>query len=479
MHRLSYRNFGTYEALIATHTIAPTARIRWYEIRSPANNPTVYRQGTFAPDANYRWNQSIAMDGLGDIAIGYNMSSSLLHPGIYYTGRVVSDLPNTLQSENQVIVGEGSQVGGTHWGDYSSISVDPIFDCAFWQVGEYYNTITSPVNIFDWNTRIAHYAFPQCVGCFGDCNRDQQVTINEAITLVNIANGQSQRGGAPYTTCPQGDANEDGWITISDLVTAVNHILSGCPTAPASPPPTPGPLSAQFAISSFTGKPGDTKTFGVAVVNANGYTPTCAGLQLDLKFPANVISQPNCTINATTLPDFTLDTTSIAGGQMRTLIHSTEMGSISTFTVVPSGVVLYTCTAQVLISAPLGTYNLSGTFNYMSDPEGNPVTTIVAPGTITVNTTGGGCAMVTSTDDSAGSLALLIPVALLLTVRWRTRRSIAVALCGVTAAVLVLSGTGWTQDDVLDIEGELTITPAGCFVRWNWSFEHDGRVRSK
>jgi hypothetical protein len=59
--------------------------------------------------------------------------------------------------------------------------------------------------------------------CAGDCDGSGDVTVDEIITLVNIA-----LGNAPVTTCEAGDANHDGQITVEEIVTAVNNALNGC-----------------------------------------------------------------------------------------------------------------------------------------------------------------------------------------------------------------------------------------------------------
>jgi hypothetical protein len=65
--------------------------------------------------------------------------------------------------------------------------------------------------------------------CVGDCNSDSQVTVDEILTMVNIA-----LGTIPLTpACPAGDANNDGQITVDEILTAVNNALSGCPTSEA------------------------------------------------------------------------------------------------------------------------------------------------------------------------------------------------------------------------------------------------------
>ena len=60
--------------------------------------------------------------------------------------------------------------------------------------------------------------------CVGDCNGDGEVTVNELITMVNIALGTS-----PVSACMAGDANGDGEITVNEIVAGVNNALNGCP----------------------------------------------------------------------------------------------------------------------------------------------------------------------------------------------------------------------------------------------------------
>jgi hypothetical protein len=56
--------------------------------------------------------------------------------------------------------GGGSQIeGGNRWGDYSSMSVDPVDQCTFYYTNEYY---TATVQGGRWNTRIGSFKFPTC-----------------------------------------------------------------------------------------------------------------------------------------------------------------------------------------------------------------------------------------------------------------------------------------------------------------------------
>jgi len=170
MYRLAYRNFGDHEALVVTHSVNPTpnvknpkqqtAAVRWYEIRRTGTTIAVYQQGTYAPDSTARWMGSIAMDKVGDIALGYSASSSSSAPSIRYTGRVPTDTLGNMGGEVSLFAGTGSQTGSnlSRWGDYSAMTLDPGDDCTFWFTTEYI-----PSNgAFNWSTRIGSFKFPSC-----------------------------------------------------------------------------------------------------------------------------------------------------------------------------------------------------------------------------------------------------------------------------------------------------------------------------
>ncbi len=163
MYRLAYRKFADgQEALVVNHSI--TTGDRWYEVRDPNGTPTLFQQGTFSPDASTRWMGSIASDQAGNIALGYSVSSSSVFPSIFFTGRVPSDPLGSMESEQLIVNGTGSQTGGlSRWGDYSSMTIDPVDDCTFWYTQEY---IKANGN-FNWNTRIANFKFDSCIGQSG------------------------------------------------------------------------------------------------------------------------------------------------------------------------------------------------------------------------------------------------------------------------------------------------------------------------
>ncbi len=161
MSWLQYRNINGVQSLWVSRTVVAgtSMGVRWMEVRNMSTTPVVYQQGTYAPDANYRWMPSLAVDKFGNMAIGYSVSSSTMYPAIRYAGRLVTDPLNTLgQTEISLIEGTGSQSGGyNRWGDYSSMSVDPVDDCTFWFTTEYYETTSN-----NWQTRIGSFQYPGC-----------------------------------------------------------------------------------------------------------------------------------------------------------------------------------------------------------------------------------------------------------------------------------------------------------------------------
>jgi hypothetical protein len=164
MYRLAYRHFADgHEAMVLNHSVnpgtGPLSGVRWYELRITSNTPSLFQQGTYAIDSNSRWMGSIAMDKVGNIAVGYSVSGTSLSPGIRFATRAPGDAAGTLGAESSIIAGGGSQTATlSRWGDYSAITVDPVDDCTFWYTTEYLKTSGT----FNWSTRIASFKLPTC-----------------------------------------------------------------------------------------------------------------------------------------------------------------------------------------------------------------------------------------------------------------------------------------------------------------------------
>ena len=103
---------------------------------------------------------SAAMDKTGGIAIGYNISNgSTIVPGIRYSYRSPTDPLGTLGNETTATLGGGSQLATlSRWGDYSTLSVDPVDGCTMVFTGEFL-----PQNgTFNWTTYIYSFKLSSC-----------------------------------------------------------------------------------------------------------------------------------------------------------------------------------------------------------------------------------------------------------------------------------------------------------------------------
>lgn len=255
MYRLAYRNMGTYEAIVANHSVARSGigtgsgAVRWYEIRSPASTPILYQQGTFAPDFTSRWMGSVAMDGSGNIAIGYSVSSYFMYPSISFTGRLSTDPLSTLpQGETMLINSTGYHFDPTglgRWGDYSSLSVDPTDDCTFWYTNEY--STSKAQDPYQWQTRIGSFKFPSCTCAYSLSAAGQTASATLTTGSVTVT--------APSSCAWTALANAN-WIAVTSGSTSAGN----------------GAIS--FSVAANTSVGGRSGTITVA---AQTYTITQAG----------------------------------------------------------------------------------------------------------------------------------------------------------------------------------------------------------
>lgn len=171
LQRLVYRNFGSHESLLgvfATNRDPATSGSnveqgnRWFELRRTGGAWVLHDEGTFGGDTNSStanfFMGSVALNGQGDIALGYSktdVGGSPVFPSIGFTGRLAVDPAGTLGPENDAVLGGGPSSSG-RWGDYAAMSVDPADDCTFWYTNEY-------IPASSWNTRITSFVFEECL----------------------------------------------------------------------------------------------------------------------------------------------------------------------------------------------------------------------------------------------------------------------------------------------------------------------------
>jgi hypothetical protein len=163
MSRLVYRKMGSRESIVAVHSVNTTAGgggVRWYEFRIDKNRKVgLHQQGTYAPEGNFRWMASPAIDRLGNIAIGYSFGGTSHFVGQRFAARLANDTPGQLTLRETVLVeGEGSQ-NAMRWEDYTQTAMDPSDDCTIWYVGDYIKKGGT-----NYSTRIGAFRLAGCRG---------------------------------------------------------------------------------------------------------------------------------------------------------------------------------------------------------------------------------------------------------------------------------------------------------------------------
>jgi hypothetical protein len=164
MQRVVYRKIGNRESIVAAHSVATQAGgggVRWYEFRlDKRHDVELYQQGTYAPDAFYRWIPSIAMDKKGDIGVGYSFGGVPNYAGQRFAARREGDSKGVLSfHETVVATGEVAQKNTLRWEDYTTTAIDPSDDCTFWYVGDYLKTGDE-----NYRTKIGSFRVPGCTG---------------------------------------------------------------------------------------------------------------------------------------------------------------------------------------------------------------------------------------------------------------------------------------------------------------------------
>ena len=266
MMQNQYTNIGGVESLWDSHTVAGSissqAAVRWYQV--PVTGGTIgsaLQASTYNPDSRNRFMPSVAVDGIGNMAIGYSVSDATMYPAIRYSGRLAGDAANTItQTETSLIEGTGGQVhtfmDGTldhRWGDYSAMTLDPD-GCTFWYTNEYYVTDGK-----DDHTRIGSFRFPQCSPFAGTPTpintpptATRTPTRTPTPTRTSTRTSTPTRTPTPTPTLPGPTSTPTATPTVTPTPTttrtptATPTPLVGTPTPTPTPTvtPTPTPISS-------------------------------------------------------------------------------------------------------------------------------------------------------------------------------------------------------------------------------------------
>jgi hypothetical protein len=316
MYRLAYRNFGDHTTLLVNHTVVAgtSSGVRWYEIRSPETTPTVFQSGTFAPDSQYRWMGSMAMDQVQNIAVGFSRSGSgaSQYPSLVYAGRTSSDPAGTLETEVVLKAGAGSQSSGgfDRWGDYTSMTVDPVDDCTFW-FSEAYLKSTGTNSGFNWSTAIGSFIFPNCSG-------SPSFSLSANPNTLSIAQGAN--GTSTITVNPINGFN--GSVTL-----AAAGLPSGV-TAGFNPNPTSTTSTLTLTVAA-------NATPGTSTITINGTSGTLTA-STTVSLTVTGAAAPAVTLNPTSLtfPKRLVGTTSPA---KKVIVTNSGNATLNIGTIAASG----------------------------------------------------------------------------------------------------------------------------------------------
>jgi carboxypeptidase family protein len=225
-------------------------------------------------------------------------------------------------------------------------------------------------------------------GCVGDCDRNGRVTLDELVTMVNIALGLADFS----SRCLAGDADGDGSVRVTDIIAAVRRVLNGCdPTPTPTPAPTSTPTTAS-AVEIIV------QTLSVPPYQAFDLTVTLTTTGQEVTRTENVITfhdstkviadsdgQPLCRLDpALNKPDsrFTFLPLGCRPYVDCTQVHA-EIFAADNADAIPNGTALYTCALQT----PLGTGTCTFTQQCSSaaayDGMGRPIPASCVDGSIT------------------------------------------------------------------------------------------------
>ncbi len=304
MNRLAYRNFGAHQTLVGnlvTDIGNNIGGVRWFELRKVGAGPwTLYQEGTYAPTTlDNRWMGGIAMDGAGNIALGYNVSSQTIYPSIRYAGRLASDPLGTLPQGEYTLVNGSANNGSNRYGDYSAMSIDPIDDCTFWFTGQWNDAS-------QWKTRIGAFRFDAC----GTTNFTLNVTP-DSLQVCSPAD-------ATYTVATAAVAGFTGGVNLSAV---------GNPgTASFIPNPVTPPGASTLTISGAAVGSYSFDIYGTSVITPSLVQSRTVGLEVVGAAPTapTLLTPANGALNVPAAPTFTWNP--VAGASTYSIQVATDAG---------------------------------------------------------------------------------------------------------------------------------------------------------
>ena len=276
MNQAQFRKFSSHNSAILNFVVnisgdaTNLAGVRWFELRQDSDGQpwSLYQEGTYAaPDGKHAWNASMAMDLQGNIGMGYSGMGGTNNQFVssYYTGRYVSDALGTMSIAEEIIQAGTGNIGGTRFGDYSKLAVDPSNDKAFWFNNELMEgSRANVVGVFQIAANFANDV--------GVVNIDSPVsgtlTASEDVTVTIFNYGENDASNFDVTY------QVDGGSTITETYTgtigsALTDQYTFTATTDMSTVGNTYSVTASTAMSGDEDNTNDSYTTDVSHLNAN------------------------------------------------------------------------------------------------------------------------------------------------------------------------------------------------------------------
>jgi hypothetical protein len=351
MNSAQYANLNGVESLWVNHTtrccgtINGPAGIQWIQLNVTGGNvaTTPVQQQVYpgASDGLHRWMGSVAVDKLGDMALGYSVSSATLNPDIRYAGRLAGDPLGTLpQTETSMLPGvtRGTQLGNcggstcTRWGDYSAMTIDPN-GCDFWFTTEYYSTTG-----MNWQTRVGSFRLnPGCTpsgggGGGGGGTQTQTISFDPLPDKVygdaDFRVSATASSGLPVSFAAAGNCTVSGstvHLTGAGSCTVTASQSGDATFAPATP------VSRSFAIA----KAGQTISFAPLADKTFGDPDFTVSATASSGLAVSFAATGQCTVSGSTVHLTASGSCTITASQGGNTNYNAAPSLARTFTISP------------------------------------------------------------------------------------------------------------------------------------------------
>lgn len=253
MNQAQYRRFATHNSALFNFVVdtdgsgGELAGIRWFEMRQDNDGDpwTIYQEGTYTSPYNnkHAFSGSMAMDGQGNIGMGYTTCSSSERIAIYYTGRFAADPPGQMTVDETLIAQSNTSNPSNRLADYVHLTLDPSSDNTFWHIAEFFNSgaRTDVVGVFQISVDIM-----RDIGVLA-INSPTSGTLTDAeeVTITVYNYGLDSLSNIPV------NYQVDGGTLVSEMITdtiATNESLQYTFTQTANL----GELGATYEIIAFS-----------------------------------------------------------------------------------------------------------------------------------------------------------------------------------------------------------------------------------